>query len=386
MERVRIGIIGAGVMGQYHLSHLNSIKNAILTACCDSDSDVLDSAKKKYEIPVFTDYHELIDSGLVDAVIIATPHYDHTPIAIYAFEKGIHVLTEKPVAVHVKDAQKMEAAWRKTDLVYSVMFQFRALPIYRKAKELIEAGEIGKITRVNYFATDWFRTQAYFNSSAWRATWAGEGGGVLLNQCPHSLDVIQWLGGMPNKVTAECALGKYHNIEVEDEVTAIMEYPDGAMGVFVASTGEAPGTNLFEICGERGKLILQSGKLTFLRTRTTVQEFCHTSQDGFDRPETWEIQVPIENDPEIGAHQVMTQNFVNAILNDEPLLSPGTEGAKGLEMGNAILLSGLTGKPVEFPIDADAYAEMLQSLIRNSTFQKEVNKVSGDDFAKSFHS
>jgi predicted dehydrogenase len=386
MQNVRFGIIGAGGMGNHHLLHLHLIKNATLTAVCDIDETVLQNMASRHSIPGFRDYRELIDSGLVDAVIIATPHYAHTPIAIYAFQKGIHVLCEKPVAVHVKDARAMEKAHAQSKVAFGVMFQFRGVELYKKAKEMITSGEIGKIVRVNYFATDWFRTQAYYNSGGWRATWAGEGGGVLLNQCPHSLDVLQWLAGMPKRITAECKLGKYHQIEVEDEVTGFLEYENGAIGIFAASTGEAPGTSLFEICGDRGKLMLQNGKLYFHRTRVSVDEFTQTATGGFDKPETWEIEVPLNRPNPLGEHQVITQNFVNHVLFQEPLISPGSEGIKGLEIGNALLMSGLKGQPVELPLPADAYAEMLQELIANSRFKKDVKKIAGDDFAKSFHS
>lgn len=385
MKKVRIGVIGAGGMGNHHLLHLHLIKGAELTVICDIDSAVLNKMTVRHSVKGFLNYRELIDSGLVDAVMVATPHYDHTPISIYAFEKGVHVLCEKPVAVHVKDALAMNEAHAQSNCVYGVMFQFRASPIYKKAKEMIDSGEIGKITRINYLVTDWFRTQAYYDSGGWRATWKGEGGGVLLNQCPHSLDVLQWFGGLPKRITAECAIGKFHHIEVEDEVTGFLEYENGAVGIFATSTGEAPGSSLFEICGDHGKLALQNGKLFFRRTRPSVEKFCATAKGGFDTPETWDIEIPLDRDSKIGEHQEVTQNFVNAILHNEALISPGPEGIRSLEIGNALLMSGLTKKPVELPIDANAYDEILKDLIKNSKFEKVVRRIEDDDFTKSFH-
>ncbi|MBN1352007.1 Gfo/Idh/MocA family oxidoreductase [candidate division KSB1 bacterium] len=385
MKNVRVGVIGTGGMGQYHLGYLNSVDGAEIGAVCDIEPGILKKMSERYQVQEFRNHRELLESGLVDAVIISTPHYDHTPIAIEAFKKGLHVLSEKPVAVHVKDAKAMEDAHKSSNCVYGVMFQLRTVPVYIKMKELIDSGELGEIVRVNYLVTDWFRTQAYYDSGGWRATWRGEGGGVLLNQCPHSLDLLQWFAGMPVKVTALCSIGKYHHIEVEDDVTAMLEYENGATGIFVTSTGEAPGTNLFEIAGSRGKLKLQDDKLSFYRTRMPVQEFCDTATGGFDRPETWEIDVPIPKSSKTPGHRQITENFINAILKGEKLIAPGEEGIRSLEIGNAIMMSGLQHKPVTLPLDGDGFEAMLNELIAKSKHQKKVKEIEDDDFTKSFH-
>lgn len=385
MDQVRLGVIGTGGMGQYHLEHLHLVPRAKLTAVCDIDAEILKKITTRYAVKGFLNYQELLTSDLVDAVIVATPHYAHTPITIHALQGGVHVLCEKPVAVHVQDALRMNQAFENSHCVFSVMFQFRTDEIYKKAKELIDTQEIGTIVRINFLATDWFRSQTYYNSGGWRATWKGEGGGVLLNQCPHSLDLLQWFGGQPWRITATCALGKYHHIEVEDDVTAILEYPNGATGIFVTSTGEAPGTSLLEICGDQGKLVIQNAKLYFHRTRTSVKNFCMTTDRSFDRPETWQFEIPCAPADPIGGHQVITRNFVNAILLQEPLISPGIEGVRSLEIGNAMLMSGLLNRPIDLPIDAAAYAQLLQELIEKSNYQKQVKKLNADDFTKSFH-
>ena len=270
---VRMGIIGLGGMGKYHASLLQEEKvpRCELTAVCDA-------APKQLEgwdgIKTFADSRKLIRSGEVDAVLIVTPHYGHTPIGIDALEQGLHVLVEKPISVHKKDCERLIAAHTDKNLVFAAMFQMRTDPHYVRIKKLIDDGELGELQRVNWIVTEWFRTDAYYAASAWRATWKGEGGGVLLNQCPHNLDLLQWMCGMPARVRAFAGLGKHHDIEAEDDVTAYFEYANGATGVFITSTGEAPGTNRLEIAGDRGKVVAEDGKVTFIRNEIPASEYC----------------------------------------------------------------------------------------------------------------
>jgi predicted dehydrogenase len=266
--------------------------------------------------------------------------------------------------VSVKQARQMNAAHAASGVTFSLMYQMRTVPQYRKMRELITEGELGEITRITWLITDWFRTWTYYASGGWRATWAGEGGGVLINQCPHNLDLIQWVTGLsPKRVTAVAFVGKTHPIEVEDEVSAILEYESGAIGHFVTSTGEAPGTSRLEIAGDRGRLVAEGGKIKFSRTRTSVREFCQTSREGFARPETWEIDVPVRSDRGgDGQHKTITTNFVEAIRDGKPLIAPGEDGVKGLEIGNAMLMAGITRRPVELPIDGPAYDRFLSEL------------------------
>jgi predicted dehydrogenase len=262
------------------------------------------------------------------------------------------------------------------------MFQLRTQPAYKKIKCLVANGELGTIRRINWIITAWFRTEAYYASGGWRATWKGEGGGVLLNQCPHNLDLFQWMFGMPSRVRAFCGFGKYHAIETEDEVTAYMDYAEGATAVFVAGTGEAPGTDRLEIAGDRGKLVFEHGKITFTRNEIETWEFNRTATGGFDAPEVWNSEIPVRACPE--GHVVVTQSFVDAILDGAPLIAPAPEGIRSVELANAMIFSSLIDKTVELPLDGAAYEAKLKELIANSKFEKKTVQTSDADIAKSF--
>jgi predicted dehydrogenase len=264
------------------------------------------------------------------------------------------------------------------DLVFSAIFMQRTYGHWLKIKELIDSGELGQLIRTTWFITDWFRPQIYFDSGGWRATWAGEGGGVLLNQSPHNLDLFQWLVGMPNRVTGFANLGKYHHIEVEDEVTAYFEYDNGMVGHFVTSTAEAPGTNRLEIVGENGKLIFENGKLTFYRNRVSMFKFIEEATGSFDKIENWVVDVPFTHHGQSG-HKLIIENFVNAILTGEAVIAPAVEGINSVTLANAIMLSSFLRQSVDLPLDEEAYAEKLQSLIQNSRFQKTEKQVDVDD-------
>jgi predicted dehydrogenase len=325
MNTVRLGIIGLGNIGKYHADYLlnHKVTRCVLTAVADPFAPLDGYARES--LTTFADGEALIRSGLVDAVIIATPHYQHTTLGIAAFKAGLHVMVEKPISVHKADAERLIAAHRaKPGCLFAAMFQLRTEPRYVKIKRLIDTGELGPLVRVSWIMTDWYRTEAYYASGGWRATWRGEGGGVLLNQCPHNLDILQWLCGRPRAVRGFCQLGRYHAIEVEDNVTAYWEWASGATGVFVTSTGEAPGTNRLEICGTRGRLVLENNRLIFTRNETDMLAFSRSAKAGFARPEVWNIEIPFDNAP--AQHAILTQNFVDAILDGTPLAAPGEEG------------------------------------------------------------
>ncbi len=382
MSKVRLGIIGLGNIGQHHHSYLSAgkVRGAELVAVSDAVADKLEKYKP---LKTFTDGEELMRSGLVDAVIIATPHFQHTTLGISALKQGLHVMVEKPISAHKADAERLIAAHKKNPkLVFAGMFQLRAEPRYLKIQKLIQSGELGDVVRMSWIMTDWYRTEAYYASGGWRATWKGEGGGVLLNQCLHNLDAMQWLLGMPARVRGFCQLGRFHHIEVEDNVSAYLEYPNGATGTFVSSTGEAPGTNRFEIAGTRGKIVLERDKLQFTRNDADMLEFSKTAKQGFVKPEVWNVEIPFENTS--NAHALLMQNFVNAILEGEPLIAPGAEGIHSVELANVILYSSLLGETVEMPMDSAAYEKKLNQLIADSTIQKKVVAVSTDDFTASF--
>lgn len=366
---VRMAVIGLGNMGGSHIVTFNNVPGAKLTAIVDIDPAKIEKALKKLEPlgikpQTFATVDELIAAKAADAVLIATPHYDHPPIGIKALDAGMHVLCEKPIAVGVRAARELiEAGKRHPELKFGLVFNQRTNPMYAKLRELIADGDLGAINRVTWLITDWFRTNTYYASGGWRATWAGEGGGVLINQCPHNLDLIQWITGMmPNRVTAVGGIGKWHPIEVEDEMSAILEYPNGAIGHFVTTTGEAPGTNRLEISGERGKIVAEGGKLTFTRTRKNVTELREKSPDAFAMVERWQIDVPYKSPPAIGEHERIVRNFVDAILKGVPLIAPGEEGVKGLELGNAMLMSAVQKRGVDLPLDGAAYDQLLLDL------------------------
>ncbi|KAA3654112.1 MAG: gfo/Idh/MocA family oxidoreductase [Chloroflexi bacterium] len=387
-EKIKIAVIGVGVMGSLHARDIDALENTELAAICDTDQALAAEIAEQYAVPAFYDHREMLEQVELDAILIATPHYDHPPIACDAFERGIHVLTEKPIGVHVQPAQEMIAAYevaleKHPKLMFAGMFQQRTYGFWKKIKSLIDEGELGKLFRTTWIITDWFRTQSYYDNGGWRATWKGEGGGVLLNQCPHNIDLYQWLVGMPKRITGFASIGKYHNIEVEDEVTGYFEYENGMIGHLITSTAESPGTNRLEIVGEKGKLTFEDGVLTFYRNRYSSIEYIKTSISGYEPVENWKIEIPFEHHGEAG-HKLIIENFANAILDDEELIAPAVEGINSLELGNAIMLSSFLGHTIDLPMDAAAYAEKLEELIENSNFQKVVVKRDVTDVGRSF--
>lgn len=382
MEHVRVGIIGLGNIGRHHLNYLSQGKapNCRLTAVATSKPE---KAKALTGVEIFTDVDALIQSDQVDAVLIATPHYQHTTLGIQALEAGKHIMVEKPISAHKADAERLIQCHEKhPELVFGGMFQLRAEPRYTRMKKIIDSGELGDIVRVNWIITDWYRTEAYYASGGWRATWKGEGGGVLLNQCLHNLDVMQWLTGMPTKLRGYCQLGQYHDIEVEDNVTAYMEYENGATGVFITSSGEAPGTNRFEIAGTKGKLVLENDALQFVKNEQCMLEFSRTSPIGFLPPDIWDAQIPIANAD--APHATLMENFGEAILSQTELIAPGRDGLHSVELANAMLYSSLIGEELQMPLSGADFEAKLNQLIADSKHEKKVREVSTEDFEKSF--
>ena len=384
MQDLRLGIIGLGNMGQFHANAIaaGKIAHCQLAAVCDRDERQLG----RY-LPArgFLSSSELINSGEVDATLIATPHYSHTTIGIEALGSGLHVLMEKPLSVHKADCERLLAAHRGTKQVFATMFNQRTDPFYLKLREMIRNDELGTIRRINWIVTHWFRTAVYYASSGWRATWAGEGGGVLLNQSPHQLDLWQWLFGMPSKVRAFCQFGRYHDIEVEDDVTAYFEYDNGTTGVLITSTGEAPGTDRLEIAAERGRVIIENDRFHWTRNEVPMSEFSNQSPDAFAKPATNEMEIPLAGRG--GQHNEVLQNFVDAILFGERLIAPAEEGIYSVELANAMLFSSDTDTTVSLPLNAGLFERWLSDKIKNSSFRKaDVRASDGDlaDFSKSF--
>ena len=361
-ERVRYGIVGTGGMGTGHARTMQKIKECVLAAVCDIVPEVANSVGEELGVPYCTDYHELIDRGDVDAVMVATPHYFHPEIAIYAMEQGKPVISEKPISVTVSAADAMVEAAQRTGVPFAVMHQSRTEPVWQAAWKLVKDGRLGEIYRTMLVYAD-FRSQAYYSSAGWRATWSGEGGGVLINQAPHSLDRFTWLGGLPNRVTAFTAT-RNHDIEVEDVAAAMLEYPSGATGYVYCSTTEAPGTDIMEFSGERGKLRVVGKEIRFWELPKGVHAFSDTSPEMWTRPPINEIEIEL---PECeSGHIAILRNMARHLLYGEEIVAPGVDGLKTVEMINALILSGRVGEPVGIPVNRARYDALLEELKASS--------------------
>lgn len=373
MEQVRLGIIGIGGMGTAHANNVleGKVPNMVLTAVADVRQCRIDWAKDNLpkEITVFTDGKMLIESGVCDALLIATPHYLHPPLTIYALEHDLHVISEKPAGVYTSQVREMNEAAAKSDKTFAIMFNQRTNCVYRKLHDMIHSGECGQLKRVNWIITDWYRTQSYYDAADWKANWDGEGGGVLINQCPHQLDLLQWLCGLPVKVRAFCHESKWHNIEVEDDVTAYMEFENGASGVFVTTTADAPGTNRLELTFEMGKIICEDDKLTFYQLKENEREFCMTEKEGFKKPDMTRMQIETsgENEQHIG----VLKAFTNHILNGTPLIASGEEGIRALMLSNAMYLSSWLNETVSIPFDEELFLRKLNE--KRATSKKKTD-------------
>lgn len=379
MEKIRLGIIGIGNMGSSHASNIKDGKcpEIQLLAIADSNPERLDWAKQQNYaegITYFDTAEEMLDSGMINACLIAVPHYDHTKYAIACMKRGIHVMVEKPAGVYTKQVREMnDEAEHHPDVVFGMMFNQRTNCLYRKLRELVQSGDYGQIRRTNWIITDWYRPQAYYDSGNWRATWAGEGGGVLLNQCPHQLDLWQWICGMPVKVEAHLHFGKWHDIEVEDDVTAYVEYANGATGVFITTTGDAHGTNRFEIQMDRAKLVVENDKLIMTEYEMTEQEFSRINTQPFATvgSTTREVETDGENPQHIG----VLNAWADAILHGGRLVADGKEGINGLTLSNAMHLSAFLGKTVEIPLDEELYYQELMKRIAASKRKTGIKSV-----------
>lgn len=380
MEKVRLGIIGIGNMGSDHARSLlaGKVPEMELVAVADLRETRRQWAKESLPdtVRIFEDGDSLIEAHCCDAVLVATPHYDHPRFVVKALDNGLHVMSEKPAGVYTKQVREMNEAAARSDKTFAMMFNQRTNHVYRKMKEIVEGGAYGEIKRVNWIITDWYRSQAYYNSGGWRATWAGEGGGVLLNQCPHNLDLLQWICGMPVKVQAFCHNGKWHDIEVEDDVTAYLEFANGATGVFVTTTADAPGTNRFEVTLERGKLVCEDGQLTFYELEENERTYCFETTEGFAKPAGHFVQ--LETDGENLQHIGVLRAFAANILRGEALVAKGCEGINGLMLSNAMHLSSWLGRAVTLPVDEDLFLEKLNELRALSAEKKEVQEATFD--------
>ena len=365
-KKIRLGIIGIGNMGSGHACRVvdGECPDFVLTAVADINPAREAWAKKRLgeNVAFFPTAQAMLDSGLIDACIVSTPHYDHPTLAIECMKRSIHVMVEKPAGVYTRQVREMmEVADQHPEVVFGLMFNQRTNHVYRKARELVQSGKYGRIRRTNWIITDWYRTQHYYDSGAWRATWAGEGGGVLLNQCPHQLDLWQWICGMPVKVQTHMKFGQWHDIEVEDDVTTYVEYENGATGVFVTTTGDVHGTNRFEIQMDKAKIVVTYGGIELKEFSVSEPEWTATCKEGFAcMPAT---DVKVETDGKNEQHNGVINAWGGAILRGEPLIADGREGINGLMLSNAMHLSAFLGKEVTLPIDEDLFYEELKKRI-----------------------
>ena len=380
-DKIKLGIIGIGNMGSSHAKSIainGDCPEIELTAVADINPERIKWAENNLPDSVrkFNSAEEMLDSGLIDSCIVAVPHYFHPKYAMECFKRHIHVMVEKPAGVYTKQVKEMNEASKMTDTTFAMMFNQRTNCIYRKMREIVKSGKYGQIKRTNWIITNWYRPQVYYDSGAWRATWSGEGGGVLLNQCPHQLDLWQWICGMPVKIDAHLHYGKWHDIEVEDDVTAYAEYENGATGVFITTTGDDPGTNRFEITMDGAKLIAEDNKLFIWELPILESEFSKKAKSPFDHQMTQRVQV--ETDGENPQHKGVLNSFASHILHGTPLIASGKEGILGLTISNAMHLSSWLGKPVDIPFDDDLYYSELMKRVAGSKHKENVKAVVAD--------
>lgn len=374
MKTVRFGIVGVGNQGSSYIQNIfnkGEIENAVVTAVCDTNPKKIEAIKTALQgkdVKYYDDYVKMLDDGACDAVMVETPHYLHPEIVKACLSRGIHVICEKPAGVYADQVREMDEAAKKSNALFTMMFNQRTNCVYRKMKEIVAQGGVGELQRVTWIITDWYRTQTYYNSGSWRATWAGEGGGVLINQCPHQLDLVQWIvGKLPKTVRGFCKYGRWHDIEVEDDVTAYFEYDNGATGVFITTTGEAPGSNRFEISGTKGKLLCENDTLKWYKNACDSKEFSLDPKNTFGGAQLSCEVVDVETDGENPQHAGIIRNMVNAILGKEPLFVNGTEGINGVELMNAIEYSGWNGgEEVTLPVDGKKYLDALNERRKSS--------------------
>ncbi len=379
MDKVRFGVVGIGNMGTTHAKnvYVGKVPKMELAAVCDISEARRNFAKETFkDVPVFEDAEEMFKSGLLDAVIIAVPHYDHPGLVIKAFEAGLNVITEKPAGVYTKQVLEMNEAAKKSGKLFGIMYNQRTNPVYQKLRQMIKDGELGKIKRVNWIVTDWYRPQAYHDSCTWRSTWKT---GTLINQNPHQLDLWQWLFGMPKRIMAHMSFGKYYDIEVEDDVTAYMEYEDGMTGVYITSTGEAPGTDRLEISADMGRIVVENNKITFNRNVVSEREYNKSNKKPFGRPECWECKIPVDEGGGL-CHIGILRDFTRALITgNDKLLAPGYEGINGLTISNAMHYSAWTDGWVDltnFP--HDDFKRILDEKIAASTVVKKDIQITVD--------
>lgn len=375
-KKIRLGIIGLGAEGGMYANFLQEgrVENMEIGAICD----ILPEKKEKadeYGVPFYSDYKELITSGDVDAIVTTVPHYLHPEMGIFALENNIHALVEKPVGVYTKQANELiEFAKTKPELKFGVFFNQRTNQLYKDLKDIMDSGELGKLRHTSWIITTWWRPQGYYNQSDWRATWGGEGGGVLVNQAPHQLDLWQWICGTPEKVFARNAYGFRRDIAVEDEVHALVSFPDGASGAFITCTHDLIGTDRLEILCDKGKIVVDDSNKVTISRLVENEEVLSKGMDMEDVKKLFTGQLDMDQYVSVETkeyesvwgeqHCDVMRNFAAAINGEEELLAPGSDGIYGVQLANGIHLSSWTGKEIDLVnFDEETYLEELNKRI-----------------------
>lgn len=361
---LRFALIGcAAGIAMTHLEALGKLPGAQIVGMSDINAERGAARAAEHNAPFFTDHREMLAATTPDVAVIVTPHPFHAPIAFDCFDAGTHVLVEKPIAVEVADADRMIAAADAADRILAVNFQQRFKPSTEGARALIDEGVIGNILRVIWIEP-WFRTEAYYRSASWRGTWKGEGGGVLMNQAPHTLDLMCYLAGMPVKVWGWTRTLR-HGMECEDTAQAMFELANGSPGYFATNTIEAGQKPLFKIIGDRATLEIEPTRLHLTRFEPDSDTFMRTSPEMFASPqsETETIEFSGTGD----GHLDVYRDLQRAIVTGTKPRTDGRETMRSLELANAIILSSYSGQPVTLPLDRAAYSELLQSLRDGTT-------------------
>lgn len=379
-DELRLGVIGLGNIGRQHIAHVQNgaVPGCRITALASRSEDALAG---EIGAQHFADHRALVDAGVCDAVLIATPTMSHHEIGLYALSKGLHVLMEKPIGLSVAEGESLLAACDDKQ-VFALMLNQRVAPVFQAMKNIMEQGLLGELQRTHWTMTNWFRPEVYFQVSDWRATWRGEGGGLLVNQCIHNIDIFQWLTGMPVSVQGFCAFGKYHDIEVEDEATAWFEYGNGATGVFIGSTGEAPGVNRLEIVGDLGMLSYDGERLLHTRNTPGTAQYNLETRDMFGQPAREEIDITPQET--VNQHAKIIANFVDAVRSGTELVAPAREGLDSLSIANAILWSAWSNERVGLPLDSAGYQDALDMRLAASSLRQKADIDANVDMEASY--
>lgn len=388
-EKVKLGIIGYGAEGGMYAGFFKNNDerlndNIELVAVCDNDPAKKAKVAEDFPgLPFFDNYLDLLESGIVNAIVTTVPHYDHCVMGIAALERGIHLLGEKPAGVYTKDVERLiETSKKHPETTFAIFFNQRTNPLYRRVKQLMDEKAIGDLQRATWIITTWWRPQGYYNQSAWRATWGGEGGGVLVNQAPHQLDLLQWICGKPEKVYAKLQYGAGRNIVVENEVNALLDFGNGATGSFITCTNDIVGTDRFEIFGTKGKIIVEDSKKLIVKQLTAPEAELSENMDMQDVMRLFMGQVNMEDYVKVTEEEFVTpqglqhisvlNNFADHIVNGEPLLANGEEGINGVTLANAMHLSSWLDKEVDYNVDGDLYlAELNKRIAEEGKFEQK---------------